>query len=85
MKTKITIILFLSILLLSNLYAQDNYKKLQQKIDSLETKLEKIYIDQVENNPYTINDILNWGTGFFVGGKTICIIIQRLYWKKKRL
>ena len=70
MKTKSTIILLFSIMLLSNLYAQDNYKKLHQKIDSLETRLEKIHNAQVDNNPYTTGDTLSWGTGFFGGAKT---------------
>jgi hypothetical protein len=69
MKTKSTIILLFSIILLSNLYAQDIYKKLQQKIDSLETRLEKICIEQVDNNPCATGDTLNWGTGFFGGAK----------------
>ena len=69
MKTKSTIILLFSIILLSNLYAEDNYKNLQQKIDSLETRLEKIDIEPVDNNPYATDDTLNWGTGFFIGGK----------------
>ena len=70
MKTKSTLIVILSIILLSNLNAQDNYKELQQKIDSLETRLEKIYNKQADNNPNAAVDTLNWGTGFFVGGKT---------------
>jgi len=77
MKTKSTIILFFSILLLSNLYAQDNNKKLLQKIssletriDSLETKLKNISIEQIDNNLNAVSDSLNWGNGLFVGGKT---------------
>ena len=42
MKIKSTIIVLFSILIVSNLAAQDSYTKLQQKIDSLETKLGKV-------------------------------------------
>jgi hypothetical protein len=70
MKTKSTIIILFCILLLSNLYAQDNYTKLLQKIDSLEIRLEKFCTEQVGNNPYSTGDALNWGTGFFAGAKT---------------
>lgn len=66
MKSKSIITFLLSILFLSNLYAQDNYTKLLQKIDSLEIRLEKIY----ENHPYATSDTVNWGTGLFGGGKT---------------
>ncbi len=77
MKSKSILFLLFNIILTSNLYAQDNYIKLQKKIvsletriDSLETSLEKIFIEQANNNPYTKSEILNWGTGFFGAGKT---------------
>ena len=77
MKRKSAIIFYLSIILLSNLYAQDNHKKLQQKLDSLETrigsletKVKKISIEQVTNNLNATDDTLNWGTGFWGGGKS---------------
>ena len=69
MKIKSIKILLLSIILLTNLYAQDNYIKLQQKIVSFETRLEKYY-KQADNNPYATGKALNWGNGVFVGGKT---------------
>ena len=69
MKIKSTLVVLFSILLLSNLYAQDNYKKLQQKVDSLETKLEEIYLKQITNNPYATGKTFDWGSGFFIGTK----------------
>ncbi|NQT27783.1 hypothetical protein HQ585_20670 [candidate division KSB1 bacterium] len=70
MKTKSTIIFLFSIVWLSNLYAEDNYEMLQQKIDSLETRLDKIYTEQVDNNSDAPGDALNWGSGLFLGAKT---------------
>ncbi|MDP8208330.1 MAG: hypothetical protein P9L92_16815 [Candidatus Electryonea clarkiae] len=69
MKTRITMILFISILLLSNLYAEDNDTRLQARIDSLETRLAGIYMEQVDNNPYASGETRNWGSGYFVGAK----------------
>ena len=50
---------------LSNVYAQDNYTKLQQKVDSLEIQLKKV----CDSHPYGMGDTLNWGNGLFVGAK----------------
>ena len=70
MKTKMRAILVLfGFALMSNLAAQDDYKMLQQKVDSLEAKLEKIYAEQFEINPYASGEALNWGTGFFGSAK----------------
>ncbi len=36
----------------------------QMRIDSLEMRLEKMVIEEMDNNPYATGEILNWGTGW---------------------
>ena len=65
MKTKSIATLLFSIILLTNVFAQDNYTKLQQKVDSLEIQLKKV----CDSHPYAMGDTLNWANGLFIGGK----------------
>jgi len=53
--------------------AQDyDLDKLKTRMDSLEAKLETIYIEQVDSNPYATGQTLDWGKGWnfsaLVGG-----------------
>ena len=70
MKNIITATVLVTIFLFSNAYAQDNLFKLQQKVDSLEVRLDIFQKQQLANNPYSNGDTLKWGTGFFLGGKS---------------
>jgi len=63
------LLLFFSLLLFSNLMA-DEHENIYQKIDSLEILLESIYEVQINVNPYITEEASDWGTGLFGGSKT---------------
>jgi len=67
MKTKNILTVIISIMMLSNLFAKNNEQVLQQRIDSLEIKLEQIYNHQLKNSPYTYGKAVNWGKGLYLG------------------
>ena len=48
--------------------AESNIEQLKQEVSTLKLKLEKMYIEQVDNNPYATGQTLDWGTGwsFFI-------------------
>ena len=70
MKTRSLVVLVIGILLMVSLTAEENYSQLEEKVDSLETKLEEVYDSQIRNNPYANGETLDWGKGFFGSMKT---------------
>ena len=70
MKTRNLVVLLIGIMLVSGLVAEENYTQMQERIDQLEAKLEKINVEEINNNPYTSGETFNWGTGWFGSAKT---------------
>jgi len=69
MKTGRLVVLIIGIMLISTLTADESYAQLQEKIDLLEAKLEKINTEQIDNNPYANGITRNWGAGFLMSSK----------------
>ena len=70
MKKGNLVVLIIGILLVSTLAAEESSTNLQERIELLETKLEKIETEQIRSNPYANGETEDWGTGFFTTTKT---------------
>jgi hypothetical protein len=74
MKTdKIALFLLIYTFLCLSGYTQENsMENLKTRMDSLEARLETVYIEQVDSNPYATGETLDWGKGWnfsaLVGG-----------------
>ena len=66
------ILLFFVFLIVSGYSQNMKFEEIKKRMDSLEVKLEKIYINQADNNPYATGETLDWGNGWnfsvLVGG-----------------
>jgi hypothetical protein len=69
MKTKSTITMLFALFLASGSFAGDNLNKMQQRIDSLEVRLDQISV-AYQNNPYSRGITEDWGAGLFCSSKT---------------
>jgi hypothetical protein len=74
MKTvNIIVAIFIYAAICLSVDAQDNStERIKARMDSLEAKLETIFIEQVDSNPYATGETLDWGKGWnfsaLVGG-----------------
>jgi hypothetical protein len=69
MKTGFMVFVMIGILL-STLSADEGSTQLQERIDVIEAKLEKIEDEQIRNNPFANGETADWGSGCFLSSKT---------------
>jgi hypothetical protein len=62
-RMKRLIIAILMLLTISNMLIAD---ELEERFNTLETEIEKLKIETVDNNPYATGETLNWGKGLFM-------------------